>query len=104
MLKSFLQLVGFGQKRLFSPLEDFHEPPALVFAERTGLHDAYQITFAGGILLVVRLERGRSIYKFAVDRMFHLSLNSNRDGFLHLVAGHSSDSFFAFVPFHRNYF
>jgi len=52
----------------------------------------------------VRLELGRTVHKFSVDRVLYLSVHGNGDGLLHFIAYHFANPFFSVVPFHRNYF
>src|SRR5688572_31530365 len=47
------------------------------------------------------LERRCLVYKFSIDRVFYLSVNSHGNSLLHFIASHFSDPFFSIVPFHE---
>ena len=52
------------------------------------------------VLFVMSFELGRLFDEFTVDRVFHLPLNQDGDGFLHFIANNHTDSLFSKIPFH----
>ena len=89
-----LSLAAHGYQLLHF-LNDLHQSPTLCFAQRAGFVDADNVADAGFVFLVVSMETGGLFNELTVNGVFHLTLNGNGDGFIHLVAGNYANSFFA---------
>lgn len=72
----------------------------LGFAERSGFHNADGIAGIAGILGVLGDELGSLVDELTVDRVLHLTLNGNHNGFFHFVADNLSDSLLSKISFH----
>lgn len=84
---------------LFRSFNDFDQAPAFVFAERARFGDPNFIADLAIILLIVRQEFLGLLHEFPIDRVPQLSLNSNCDGLIHLIASHYPDSRFSEISF-----
>src|SRR5437868_6280722 len=77
----------FDRSYLHRALENLHQPPALVFAQRACLFDTHGVADARRVFLVVRLELGSVLVCSLVDAVTLQRLDGNDDSLLHLVAG-----------------
>src|SRR5690606_8461479 len=66
--------------------DDFDHAPVLGLGQRPALGDANDIAFVAGVVLVMRVELGRTPDVLAVQGVLDLALDEHGDGLVHLVA------------------
>lgn len=86
-------------RRLFCPFDDFYQPPALVFAEWAGFHDADGVSLSRIVVFVVCHEFGSLLHILTIHRVFHPALDCNCDAFVHLIADNETYSFLTCCSF-----
>src|SRR5258705_13824846 len=79
----------FGPSAL-DALDEIHESPALVLAQRTRLHESDDVAHLAFVLLVVNLEAVAAPHVLAVLGMLHQPLDRHDHRLLHRVAHDAS--------------
>jgi hypothetical protein len=84
---------------LLRSFDDFYQPPAFVFAERAGFHDAHHVTNFAGIFFVVGEEFFGALYELAVKWVHQASFHLNRNGFVHFIRHNHAGFLFAKISY-----
>src|SRR5437867_9593732 len=82
LLATSWQLPSFGP----ASFQNFHNPPALLFTDRSGLDQLDSIANLTGILLIVRLQLCYPAHVLVIHRVRHIPVNGYDDCLVHLVA------------------
>jgi hypothetical protein len=93
----FLNEYFLLEAALLGSFEDLDQTPALVFAQWTRFHNANGVARMRVVLLVMSHQPGRFLDKLPINGVFDLTLDRDRDRFLHLVANDKAYTLFSLI-------